>query len=64
MKKIINEIVYPIVVELAGWLENVVNWLDGLPSEIKKNIVVIVLVVAALWPILMIVGFILQALAY
>ena len=56
-----GELLLPAVTSIVKALQGVVNFLNGLPEPIKKVIVVIALVAAALGPVLIIIGKVVSA---
>ena len=56
-----GELLLPAVTSIVNALQGVVNFLNGLPEPIKKVIVVIALVAAALGPVLIVIGKVVSA---
>lgn len=56
-----GELLLPAVTSIVKALQGVVNFLNGLPEPIKKVIVVIALVAAALGPVLIVIGKVVSA---
>ena len=52
----IGEILMPSIRQIVGWIQRLVNWLNGLDEGTKKIIVTIALVVAAVAPVLIVIG--------
>ncbi len=52
----IGEILMPSIRQVVGWIQGLVDWLNGLDEGTKKVIVTVALVVAALGPVLIVVG--------
>ena len=52
----IGEILMPSIRQIVGWIQGLVNWLNGLDEGTKKVIVTVALVAAALGPVLIVVG--------
>ena len=52
----IGEILMPSIRQIVGWIQGLVDWLNGLDEGTKKVIVTVALVVAALGPVLIVVG--------
>lgn len=52
----VGELLIPALKEIVQWLQGLVGFLNSLPEGVKKVIVVIALVAAALGPVLIIVG--------
>ena len=51
----------PTLEKLIGWLQKVANWFTNLPAPVKKTIIVIVGVAAAVGPLLLMLGMMLPA---
>ena len=52
----IGEILMPSIRQVVGWIQGLVDWLNGLDEGTKKVIVTVALVAAALGPVLIVVG--------
>ena len=52
----IGEILMPSIRQIVGWIQGLVDWLNGLDEGTKKVIVTVALVAAALGPVLIVVG--------
>lgn len=52
----IGEILMPFIREIVGGIQGLVNWLNGLDEGTKKRIVSIALVMAAIAPVLIVIG--------
>ena len=52
----IGEILMPSIRQIVGWIQGLVDWLNGLDEGTKKVIVTVALVVAALGPVLIVIG--------
>ena len=52
----IGEILMPSIRQIVGWIQGLVDWLNGLHEGMKKVIVTVALVAAALGPVLIVVG--------
>ena len=52
----IGEILMPSIRQIVGWIQGLVDWLNGLDEGTKKVIVTVALVSAALGPVLIVVG--------
>ncbi len=52
----IGEILMPSIRQIVGWIQGLVDWLNGLDEGTKKIIVTVALVAAALGPVLIVVG--------
>ena len=52
----IGEILMPSIRQIVGWIQGLVDWLNGLDEGTKKVIMTVALVVAALGPVLIVVG--------
>ena len=52
----IGEILMPSIRQIVGWIQGLVDWLNGLDEGTKKVIVTVTLVVAALGPVLIVIG--------
>lgn len=52
----IGEILMPSIRQIVGWIQRLVNWLNGLDEGTKKIIVTIALVAAAVAPVLIVIG--------
>ena len=52
----IGEILMPSIRQIVGWIQGLVDWLNGLDEGTKKVIVTVALLAAALGPVLIVVG--------
>ncbi len=52
----IGEILMPSIRQIVGWIQGLVDWLNGLDEGTKKVIVTVALVAAALGPVLIVIG--------
>ena len=52
----IGEILMPSIRQIVGWIQGLVDWLNGLDEGTKKVIVTVALLTAALGPVLIVVG--------
>jgi len=52
----IGEILMPSIRQIVGWIQGLVDWLNGLDEGTKKVIVTVALLAAALGPVLTVVG--------
>ena len=52
----IGEILMPSIRQIVGWIQGLVDWLNGLDEGTKKVIVTVALLSAALGPVLIVVG--------
>lgn len=52
----IGEILMPSIRQIVGWIQGLVDWLNGLDEGTKKIIVTIALVAAAIAPVLIVIG--------
>lgn len=57
----IGELLLPAIKMIVGWVQNFVDWLNGLDEGTKKVVVTVALLAAALGPVLIVVGKVISA---
>ena len=56
-----GELLMPALRTIVGWIQNFVNWLNGMDEGTKKVIVTVALLAAAIGPVLIVVGKVISA---
>ena len=56
-----GELLMPAIKQIVGWVQKFVDWLNGLSEGTKKTVVTIVLLAAALGPVLIVIGKVISA---